>query len=289
MQGVDHTIHDTRKRMKQSNSTTDPEAEEESAKDLISSVWKDVENEEDQVEAFSTSSSLLNKQIEALVRSGLEAFHRCETAETEVNQLKDKMKQKDAELDRLRSAADKNAATLAVSFSTKQTQPRSCLTFSLLQNLISNADQSHKEAQDMSHRITVEANLRAELCNMVESRDEAITEAELYKRQALLLQEDLRNQKAKLASVTQEKILIARDLEAHRRSTTTPTGGRSQQGASSDFYKRTVSDLNSRLQASKIACLEKNRRIQQLEDEISRNTMKASFSGRDGSRKRKGH
>lgn len=135
---------------------------------------------------------------------------------------------------------------------------------------------------DFSHHVSIESNLRAELGLATASRDEAILEADTLKRQVALLQEDLRNQKAKLARVTQEKILFKREVEAQRRSHTSPSTDNGH--SDMDYYKRKVSDLTSRLQASKIACSEKDRRIHQLEDEVSRST-KTYWQGRDSSRR----
>lgn len=91
-------------------------AEEGDLKEWIVSAWKDVQNNEiDLDKAFTATMTILGKQVESLIRSGLDAFHRAENATADCKLLQDEIMQKDMEIDRLRLAEEKNSTSLAVS------------------------------------------------------------------------------------------------------------------------------------------------------------------------------
>jgi hypothetical protein len=90
------------------------EGADEDLKEEILSAWKDVQNEIEFDKAFTVTMTILNKQIEGLIRSGLDAFHRAENTAAELKLLQDELKQKDVEIERHRSAEEKNSTALAV-------------------------------------------------------------------------------------------------------------------------------------------------------------------------------
>lgn len=141
----------------------------------------------------------------------------------------------------------------------------------------------------MSRRITIETNLRFELSQLVQKHDESVKEAASFKHQVSLLQDELRKQKKKNFALTQEKTRIEQDLAAHQRDAVQVSiDRRSQDGTDLEFYKLKVADLTNRLTSSQFTVAEKNRHIERLNSEISRNAMQARVGnyGGEGSRKR---
>lgn len=113
----DNADRQSRKRSKDDNSTIDKfdETSDENMKENIVFAWKDVQNEINLDKAFTTTMTILSKQIDGLIRSGLDAFHRAENATVELRLTQDEVKLKDIEIDRLRFAEEKTSTSLAVS------------------------------------------------------------------------------------------------------------------------------------------------------------------------------
>jgi hypothetical protein len=80
---------------------------------------------------------------------------------------------------------------------------------------------------------------------MVSRRDEALAESEANKRKATLISEDLRDQKKKLARVTQEKMKLERD---HRAALSLAKNIDSHSSSDADYYKRRVAEQNGQIQ-----------------------------------------
>ena len=84
-------------------------------KTTTATACKDVLNESHLDKDFTETMVVACKQIECLIRSGLDAFYRAENAMTESKLLLDEAKQTDLEIDRLRSAEERNSTSLVVS------------------------------------------------------------------------------------------------------------------------------------------------------------------------------
>lgn len=104
----------------QNDKVTNENAEEEEAEAMenineqLSAFWKEAKNNQDFEKAFDSTMTLVSKQIEDLIRSGLDAFHRWENTSRELNLLQDEYKGKETEFERLRAAEEKSRATVAV-------------------------------------------------------------------------------------------------------------------------------------------------------------------------------
>lgn len=124
------------------------------------------------------------------------------------------------------------------------------------------------EARETCRVARAEASLRADLSVMTTKRDEAVSEAEEAKRKAVLMEEELRHVKNKLARVTQEKIKMERDQRATlclAKSLDTQTS------ADTDYYKRKVGDLTAQVQGLHAANAEKNRQLDEMRRQLERN------------------
>jgi predicted RNase H-like nuclease (RuvC/YqgF family) len=118
--------------------------------------------------------------------------------------------------------------------------------------------------------------------------DAALGSAEESKRKASLLQEELRNQRSKFSKITQEKMKMERDYAASQRATMALAKSVGNGSASdSDYYKRKVSDLNSRVQSMHATISEQNRQIQDLRNQLTRNMSQNHLAklGRSGANK----
>ena len=82
------------------------------ADDSLLSIW---DTEGGRENAFERTMLFLQNQIEQLVSSGVDAFHRSEKAARELKALKEELKNKDEELERTRLSEQKSRATVAVS------------------------------------------------------------------------------------------------------------------------------------------------------------------------------
>jgi len=94
-----------------SASTAFPEADSEDLLDVLGNIWK---NPCDAEQAATESVSLINKQIEGLIRTGLDALHRLENCKRDLQQSNDDCAAKQQELDRLRASEKKSRQTIAV-------------------------------------------------------------------------------------------------------------------------------------------------------------------------------
>lgn len=100
------------------NETNDNEEEEvetmESISEQLSAFWKEAKSNQDFEKAFDSTMTLVSTQIEGLIRSGLDAFHRWENTSRELSLLQDEHKGKEKEFERLRAAEEKSRATVTV-------------------------------------------------------------------------------------------------------------------------------------------------------------------------------
>jgi hypothetical protein len=90
---------------------TNDEEETEDLNDQLRAIWK---NSSDDT-AFNDTLHLIGKQMDGLIRTGLDAFHRWENASRELEMLKEECKGKQVEFERLRAAEEKSRATVSVS------------------------------------------------------------------------------------------------------------------------------------------------------------------------------
>ena len=107
---------------------------------------------------------------------------------------------------------------------------------------------------------------------MVAQRDKATGFAEESKSKVSALQEELRQVKAKLSRVTQEKIKMERDQRATMSLAKSLDSTSSLQGHSdAEYYKRKVSELSSQVQSKTAIIAEKNRQLDEMRRQIERN------------------
>jgi outer membrane murein-binding lipoprotein Lpp len=259
--------------------TTDKsdESDEKSMQDMnekLQSIWKEAKNGSE--EAFEETMSLISKQIEGLIRTGLEAFHRWENTSRELKLLQEESKGKEIEFERLRVSEEKSRTTASVRMNTLYqgcplpilVKCSHCSPLSFLQNLLCALEASRTEAREASRAAMTEAGLRAELSVVVSQRDEALGFAEESKRKASLFQEELHHVKTKLSRVTQEKIKMERD----QRATMSLAKSLDSQGpVDSDYYKRKVSELSSNVQSLNAVLAEKNRHLEEMRRQLERN------------------
>lgn len=192
----------------------DENHDEQDVTKKLKQVW---EGNNDKDEAVVATLALVNKEIESLIRSGLQAYHGWESAKRDLSQAKEELQAKDRELRRLQASEEQSRATIT--------------------NLLKTVEMTKSNARDASRVIQVEARLRADLSHLRAERNEALAEAAQAKRKAELLEEDLRTTKAKHSKVVQEKIKMERDSRAAinlARSLDTHAS------SDCDFYKRKV-------------------------------------------------
>ena len=188
--------------------------DEQDVKKKLKQVWEGTAAKDDAVVA---TLALVNKEIESLIRSGLQAYHGWESAKRDLSQAKEEVQAKDRELRRLVASEEQSRATIT--------------------NLLKTVEMTKSNARDASRVVQVEARLRADLSHLRAERNDALAEAAQAKRKAELLEEDLRTTKAKHSKVVQEKIKMERDSRAAinlARSLDTHAS------SDCDFYKRKV-------------------------------------------------
>jgi hypothetical protein len=114
--------------------TTDSTSLEGSVKDRLAAVWQnvDVDDDDSKSKAVEETLNLCTGEVEALIRSGLEAYHRCETVTRELNVLKDELRAKNKEIDRLRASEENSRATIQVQ--SVEISPWHALSCNLLAN-----------------------------------------------------------------------------------------------------------------------------------------------------------
>lgn len=79
-------------------------------KEQLKQVWEG--NDKD--EALEKTRQLISQEIESLIRSGLEAFHREENLNREMLQVKEESDAKERDLRRLRASEEQSRATITV-------------------------------------------------------------------------------------------------------------------------------------------------------------------------------
>lgn len=141
------------------------------------------------------------------------------------------------------------------------------------------------QSRDASHSAIAEAKLRADLSHMTTKRDEALSQAEEYKRMAVLVEDELRDVKTKLYRLTQEKIKMERDQRA---TLSLAKSLENNSSSDSEYYKRKVQELSSHLQSMNALLAEKNRQVddlrRQLDRQLSQNRLASIYAGTDSRR-----
>ena len=237
--------------------TDEQPAIEDDLNEQLQSIWKN------STTPLEDTVSLIGTQMDGLIRTGLDAFHRWEDSSRELQLLKEDYKGQQVEFERLRSAEEKGRQTVS--------------------NLLTALETSRTQAANSSRTALSQAALRGELAVTVSQRDEATALAEESKRKAQLLGEDLRSTKNKLARVTQEKAKMERDQRATL-SLAKSLDHSATNTAGADYYKRKVSDLQNQVQSLHAVVAEKNRQLdearRQAERTMSQNRLAQMQRGR---------
>ena len=240
---------------------------EKALKDKLASVWSSVVDEETEAKAFAVTVDVFTGEVESLIRSGLEAYQQWESSRRESKVLTDELVAKTLEIDRLRASDESNRATIQVrmrivpyvlSISIEKRSHRRVLfpLFNLvcathfhfyltLQNLLQASEAAKTEARDISRGALLAASLRGDLSATSSKLDEAMMQTEEYKRNNILLEEEIFQIRNKLSRVLQEKIKLERD---QRMNLSLSKQFESASATDLDYYKLQVSELTSRLQ-----------------------------------------
>lgn len=143
------------------------------------------------------------------------------------------------------------------------------------------------DARNASQAAIKEASLRAEVSMATALRDEALGEAEEYKRKTVLLEEQLHNTKTKLAHATQAKLKMERDQRAN--ASLLKSLDSHSSNADTEYYKRKVNELTGHIQGLQATIAEKNRQMEEMRRQLERNVSQNRMEGlRAGCLKTKG-
>jgi len=105
-------------------------------------------------------------------------------------------------------------------------------------NLLKAVEASKSSARDMCRSVQTEARLRGDISNVRSERDTAIGEGAESKRKVILLEEEVRLLKARVARLTHEKIKVERDSRA---ALSLARSMDNHNASDVDYYKRKVS------------------------------------------------
>jgi len=108
---------DTTAPASEKNNEDEDDDDSEDLKEKIVSAWKEAQTEIDIEAAFAKTVTILTHGIEALIRQGLDAFHRADNANAELKVLQDEVERKTSEMERFRVSEEKNSVALSVSSS----------------------------------------------------------------------------------------------------------------------------------------------------------------------------
>ena len=261
--------------------------------DLIRKTWEGTKDNDEKEKAYKATLAILMDEVESLLRSGLEAFHNWEKTAHENMILKEELKGKEMELERIRVAEEKNRETIKVrqKFSTRRaglpvsTHP---LVHQLLlpQNLLQASEKTKLDTQDAARAAVTAAALRADLAVTRNDRDEFQSQAEEAKRKSILMDDQLRNIKTKLSRITQEKLKMERDQRATMSLAKTLD---SHTNSDTEYYKRKVTELSTHVQQLNVILAEKNRQLEDTRRQLDRSSLSNDLRtpGGKGIRKRK--
>lgn len=105
-------------RVDRASSTGTTEQRHAECTDDLLSIWETVAGSEDKTHrkrAFEQTIMFLKNQIEQLVSSGVDAFHRSEKVARELKALREEYQSKEIELERMRASEEKSRTTVSVS------------------------------------------------------------------------------------------------------------------------------------------------------------------------------
>jgi hypothetical protein len=111
---TDQVSNDGSRRHRTTTTNGNEDESMEAMNEKILSFWKEATKGPEVDKAFDDTMCAVNKQIEALIRTGLDAFHRWENTSRELTLLQDECKGKEIEFERLRVSEEKNRATVSV-------------------------------------------------------------------------------------------------------------------------------------------------------------------------------
>lgn len=94
----------------------DSDHDEKNVKEQLKKLWQGSEGRKkgNADEALDATMTLVYRQIESLIRSGLEAYHGWESTRRDLSQVKEECEAKDRELHRLRASEEQSRATITV-------------------------------------------------------------------------------------------------------------------------------------------------------------------------------
>eukprot|EP00979_Chaetoceros_neogracilis_P004855 scaffold842_cov287-Chaetoceros_neogracile.AAC.18 len=126
----------------------------------------------------------------------------------------------------------------------------------------------------MPEKAQTEACLRGELSNLRLERDSVIGEGTEANRKVVLLEEEGRLLKARVARLTQEKFKVERDSRA---ALSLARSMDTHNASDADCYKRKVTDLNDHLQSKNAVVSELRHQVdeyrRQMERSLSQNRL----------------
>lgn len=204
--------------------------------------------------SLGETKTLVFAQLDVIIRYGLEAFHQNDELKRECAQMKELCDSRGREVQRLKASEDDLRASLS--------------------NLLKAVEASKASARDASRAAQTEARLRGEVSTLLCDRDAALGECAESNRRKILLQEEVRLLKSRVARLTQEKIKVERDSRA---ALSLARSMDSHAASDVDYYKRKVSDLNDHLQSKTADITELKHQVneyrRQMERSISQNRL----------------
>lgn len=245
-----------------SKSNDNPQDDDEDTFDTLLAAWKHEESPEIKIQAFKVLMEHCTKELEWLIRTGIESSQLCASLESQVGQLQHELQAKEDQLKSLGEIKADQAKTIQV----REQEHTAMDSFSLtiphsLQNLINSQSNHQTQILEQASTITVCSNLRAELNHVVSDRDQGAAKLAEMQRTTELLQNEIRELKLRLSRMSNEKMRIEREYQSTQRLYKSQSNN---EKVDFDYYKRKVSELNGRVQSLQIALNEKDRQLGEL-------------------------
>lgn len=192
------------------------------------------------------------RELDNFIQGGLNAFHDKDELARELVQVKELSESRGRDVQRLKASEENSRASLSVSKSSPVTDIsfRACAfcciaemlySFSFViisKNLLKAVETSKSSARDMCRSVQTEARLRGDVSNLRSERDTVIGEGAESKRKVILLEEEVRLLKARVARLTHDKIKVERDSRA---ALSLARSMDNHNASDVDYYKRKVS------------------------------------------------
>ena len=225
--------------------------------------------------ALTETSELLGRELEALIQSGLTAFHAQDAAARDLSEARHLSESREREVRRLQESEEQSREAVSVCFlfmRNDSSTRRMALLLDLFlvkflngapscryqalskillrpfsfdhpsppqrkKNLLRAVESAKSDARDASRAAQVEARLRSEITSLRLERDGALASAADSRRKVSLLEEEAQLTKTRLSRMIQEKVRMERDSRA---AMSLARSLDSHSSSDTDFYKHKV-------------------------------------------------